>query len=171
MAFLPKNKIHNFGFYLHDFMINNLKNTKLNQSLQLHVQGYSHLNLKTRSCKNIVHIHTLIFFLTKVIVEISAVNLLQTSQMSSKASGRPPLYPRRQVESLTLKYSRKRKDEDVPTMAAKCPRLCRNKKRNLEQNQATFVPFKRTRLAKDREAILFGIQVLDSLDAHDIVHH
>jgi hypothetical protein len=65
-----------------------------------------------------VHINTLIFFLTKVVVEISTVNLLQTSQMGSMASGRPPLYPRRQVESLTLKYPQKRKAEDLPTMAA-----------------------------------------------------
>jgi hypothetical protein len=110
-------------------------------------------------------------FLTKVVVEISAVNLLQTSQMSSMASGRPPLYPRRQIESLKLKYPQKRKAEDVPTMAAKCPRLCCNKKRKLEQNQAIFVPFKRTRIGEDREEILFGIQVLDSLDANDIVNH
>jgi hypothetical protein len=60
-----------------------------------------------------VHIDTLIFFLTKVVVEILAVNLLQTSQMSSMACGIPPLYPRRQVESLTLKYPQKRKAEDV----------------------------------------------------------
>jgi hypothetical protein len=118
-----------------------------------------------------VHIDTLIFFLTKVIFEISAVNLLQTSQMSSIGSGRPPLYPRRQVESLTLKYPQKRKVEDVPIMAAKRPRLRCNKKRKLEQNQATFVPFKLTRIGEDRQEILFGIQVLDSVDANDIVHH
>jgi hypothetical protein len=41
----------------------------------------------------------------------------------------------------------------------------------LEQNQGTFVPFKRTKIGEDREEILFGIQVLDSLDANDIVHH
>jgi hypothetical protein len=118
-----------------------------------------------------VHIDTLIFFLTKVVAQISAVNLLQTSQMSSMASGRIPLYPRRQVESLKIKYPQKRKAEDVPTMAAKRPRLCRNQIRELKQNQATFVPFKRTRIGEDREEVLFGLQVLDSLDDNDIVHH
>jgi hypothetical protein len=77
-----------------------------------------------------VHIDTLIFFLTKVVVEISAINLLQIRQMSSMASGRPPLYSRRQVEILTLKYTQKRKAEDVPTMAAKLPRLCCKKNEN-----------------------------------------
>jgi hypothetical protein len=49
-----------------------------------------------------VYIETLIFYPTKLVAEISEVNLLQTSQMSSMSSGRLPLYPHRQLERLNL---------------------------------------------------------------------
>jgi hypothetical protein len=86
---------------------------------------------------------------------------------------KPPLYPRRQIETIPPRPYRKRKAEDGQNMTAKRQKLFHSRMRKRANNKTTINVYKRLRLGEDKEKLLFGILILANHDAdtYTVYHH